>query len=98
MKLRTMSTGIVGLVASLALAALPVVPSQASEDPTIASSRAFLASYGVDARTQNTLIETYLSGGTWDSMSSAAQPRSVVGYSAADGDYTVNTYTTDRSP
>ncbi|AGW41274.1 hypothetical protein O159_11890 [Leifsonia xyli subsp. cynodontis DSM 46306] len=81
-----------GLATAASLTALPSAPAAASEDPALASARGFLSEYGASQATQDRLIETYLAGETWDSLSSSSKPVTVDERSAADGEYTVSTY------
>lgn len=83
--------GFAGLIATSLVVAGATVPAAATENPTIASARAFLAQYGANHATQERLIDIYLAGGVWDSMRGSV-PLSTERYSAADADYSVNKY------
>ena len=63
--------GFATLLAASLMVAGTVMPAQATEDPTVVSARSFLAKFGADQATQDRLIDTYLAGGSWDSLTSS---------------------------
>ncbi|PPG50340.1 hypothetical protein C5C24_10215 [Rathayibacter sp. AY2B3] len=61
-------------IAVLALALIGAAPASASSDTEraeVVTARAFLSEYGVPSETQDDLVEAYLAGEAWDSLSSA---------------------------
>jgi hypothetical protein len=82
-------------IAVLALALIGAAPASASMDTEraeVVTARAFLSEYGVPAETQDDLVEAYLAGEAWDSLSSANPTVKVVEETRPDGDYTISTY------
>lgn len=88
---RKLFGGFAALLAASLMVAGTVMPAQAADDPTAVSARLFLAKFGADQATQDRLIDTYLAGGTWDSLTISA-PVSTEQYTASDGEYSVSTY------
>lgn len=61
-------------IAVLALALTGAAPASASteaEHSEVVIAREFLSEYGVPSETQDDLVEAYLAGEAWDSLSSA---------------------------
>ncbi|WP_146079453.1 hypothetical protein [Rathayibacter sp. AY2B9] len=82
-------------IAVLALALTGAAPASASteaEHSEVVTAREFLSEYGVPSETQDDLVEAYLAGEAWDSLSSANPTVKVVEEKRPDGDYTISTY------
>lgn len=89
-RMKTWGAVVVAAIAVNGLTGFAPSTTQGGAD-RMSEARAFLAHYGADEATQNRLIDAYLAGGRWDSMSDAA-PVSVREEDRGDGHYTVSTF------
>ena len=90
MNRRTKMWGALVSAAAIGATLIGAAPAPPSSE-ALPEARAFLAEHGADQATQDRLVDTYLAGGRWDSMTDAA-PLSVRVEERHDGSYTISTY------
>ena len=89
---------VLALILGASLVALPTASASAADEKAdnsrsiVNELREFMTEYGVDKPTQGKLIAEYLSGGTWESASSANVPVATDSYVELGYHFTINRY------
>lgn len=91
--MRTMKIASFAAIIAIGLSSQMISPANAVSEPSeITSAKEFMTEFNVPQETQLRLIEEYLAGNTWDSMTPGETPVDTVSESNQSGDFTISTF------